>query len=131
VLFTSDRGGSPQIYKLTLAGNQLTRVTFNGRYNARPQLAADGRTLVMVHRGEGGGFVIASQDLVTNDFRRLTQSALDESPTVAPNGAMVMYTSKQGRRTVLAVVSIDARVRFLLPSQSGDVREPAWSPFLK
>ncbi|MGD9984615.1 MAG: Tol-Pal system beta propeller repeat protein TolB [Porticoccaceae bacterium] len=131
VLFTSDRGGSPQIYKLTLAGNQLTRVTFNGKYNARPQLAADGRTLVMVHRGEGGGFVIASQDLVTNDFRGLTQSALDESPTVAPNGAMVMYTSRQGRRTVLAVVSIDARVRFLLPSQSGDVREPAWSPFLK
>lgn len=131
VLFTSDRGGSPQIYKLTLAGNQLARVTFNGSYNARPQLAADGRTLVMVHRGEGGGFVIASQDLVTNDFRRLTQSAMDESPTVAPNGAMVMYTSRQGRRTVLAVVSIDARVRFLLPSQSGDVREPAWSPFLK
>ncbi len=131
VLFTSDRGGSPQIYRLTLAGNQLTRVTFNGRYNARPQLAADGRTLVMVHRGEGGGFVIASQDLVSKDFRQLTQSALDESPTVAPNGAMVMYTTKQGRRTVLAVVSIDARVRFLLPSQSADVREPAWSPFLK
>jgi TolB protein len=131
VLFTSDRGGSPQIYRLTLAGNQLTRVTFNGRYNARPQLAADGRTLVMVHRGEGGGFVIASQDLVSKDFRQLTQSALDESPTVAPNGAMVMYTTRQGRRTVLAVVSIDARVRFLLPSQSADVREPAWSPFLK
>ena len=131
LLFTSDRGGAPQIYKLTLGSNQLTRVTFNGSYNARPQLAADGRTLVMVHRGEGGGFVIASQDLVTNDFRLLTQSALDESPTVAPNGAMVMYTSRQGRRTVLAVVSVDARARFVLPSQSGDVREPAWSPFLK
>lgn len=131
LLFTSDRGGSPQIYKLTLAGNQVTRVTFNGSYNARPQIAADGRTLVMVHRGEGGGFVIASQDLVTNDFRLLSQSALDESPTVAPNGAMVMYTSRQGRRSVLAVVSIDARSRFILPAQSGDVREPAWSPFLK
>jgi TolB protein len=68
---------------------------------------------------------------VTNDFRLLTQSALDESPTVAPNGAMVMYTSRQGRRSVLAVVSIDARSRFILPAQSGDVREPAWSPFLK
>jgi TolB protein len=131
LLFTSDRGGSPQIYRLKLGTTQVQRVTFNGNYNARPQLAADGRTLVMVHRGAGGGFNIATQDLVTNDFRMLTQSALDESPTVAPNGAMVMYTAKQGRRSVLAAVSVDAAARFLLPSRSGDVREPAWSPFLK
>jgi TolB protein len=131
ILFTSDRGGSPQVYRLSLGGGQLERVTFNGNYNARPQLAPDGRTLVLVHRGGGGGFSIASQDLVNNDFRLLSQSALDESPTVAPNGAMVMYTTKQGARSVLAVVSIDAGTRFLLPASASDVREPAWSPFLR
>lgn len=131
VLFTSDRGGSPQVYRVGLGGGALQRVSFNGNYNARPQLAPDGRTLVVVHRGGGGGFSIASQDLQTRDFRLLSQSALDESPTVAPNGAMVMYTTKRGGRSVLAVVSIDAGTRFVLPASASDVREPAWSPFLR
>ncbi len=130
LIFTSDRGGSPQIYKLTLATGEMERLTFRGSYNARPRLAPDGRTLVMVHR-DGGGFQIASQDLISGDFRVLTSTQLDESPTVAPNGAMLLYATKRGDRNVLAAVSIDAGVRFLLPAREGDVREPAWSPFLQ
>jgi len=127
IIFTSDRGGSPQIYKLTIATRRVERLTFRGSYNARPRLASDGRTLVMVHR-DNGNFHIASQDLVTGDLRVLTQTYLDESPTVAPNGAMLLYATKQGNKGVLAAVSLDAGVKFLLPSRRGDVREPAWSP---
>ena len=130
VVFTSDRGGSPQIYKLTIATGKLQRLTFSGSYNARPRLAADGRTLVMVHRNKGV-FHIASQDLVTGDLRILTSTRLDESPTVAPNGAMLLYATKAGGKGVLAAVSIDAGVKYILPSRLGDVREPAWSPFLR
>ncbi len=130
VVFTSDRGGSPQIYQLTIASGELKRLTFNGSYNARPRLAPDGRTLVMVHRNQGL-FHIASQDLVTGNMRILTSTSLDESPSVAPNGAMLLYATKVGGKGVLAAVSIDAGVRFLLPSRGGDVREPSWSPFLK
>lgn len=129
LIFTSDRGGNPQIYKLTVANQRVERLTFSGSYNARPRLAQDGRTLVMVHR-ENGSFHIASQDLKTGDVRVLTQTYLDESPTVAPNGAMLLYATKQGKKGVLAAVSLDAGVRFLLPAKEGDVREPAWSPFL-
>lgn len=127
LIFTSDRGGSPQIYKLTLASGQVERLTFRGSYNARPRLAPDGRTLVMVHR-DNGRFHIATQDLVTGDLRVLTQTYLDESPTVAPNGAMLLYATKKGNKGVLAAVSLDAGVKFLLPARFGDVREPAWSP---
>ncbi len=130
IVFTSDRGGSPQIYELTIGSGKIQRLTFKGSYNARPRLAADGRTLVMVHR-DGGAFHIASQDLVTGDLRILTTTRLDESPTVAPNGAMLLYATKVGNRGVLAAVSIDAGVKYLLPSRQGDVREPAWSPFLR
>lgn len=130
LLFTSDRGGSPQIYKLAIAGGKVERVTFRGNYNARGRLAPDGRTLVMVHR-DNGRFHIASQDLVTGDLRVLTETSLDESPTVAPNGAMVLYATKRGSKGLLAAVSLDAGVKFLLPAREGDVREPAWSPFLR
>lgn len=129
LVFTSDRGGAPQIYRVTLSNLQVERLTFQGSYNARPSLSADGRTLVMVHR-DGGGFTIASQDLVTGNVRVLTDSALDESPSVAPNGAMLMYATKRGERSILAAVSLDAGIRYLLPARQGDVREPAWSPFL-
>ena len=129
IVFTSDRGGSPQVYKLNIASRELTRLTFRGSYNARPRLAPDGRTLVMVHR-DNGQFHIASQDLVTNDFRILSGTYLDESPTVAPNGAMLLYATKRNGKGVLAAVSIDAGVKFFLPAREGDVREPAWSPFL-
>ncbi len=127
LVFTSDRGGAPQIYKLIIASGQVERLTFAGSYNARPRLAPDGRTLVMVHRNNGD-FHIASQDLVTGDLRVLTQTYLDESPTVAPNGAMLIYATKQGSKGVLAAVSLDQGVKFLLPATVGDVREPAWSP---
>lgn len=129
LVFTSDRGGAPQIYKVTLSNMQVERITFQGNYNARPSLSADGRTLVMVHR-DGGGFTIASQDLKTESVRVLTDSALDESPSVAPNGAMLIYATKRGEKSILAAVSLDAGVRYLLPARQGDVREPAWSPFL-
>jgi TolB protein len=130
LLFTSDRGGTPQIYKLNIATKATERLTFSGNYNARPSLAPDGRTLAMVHR-QTDTFHIASFDLKTGRMIELTETRLDESPTVAPNGAMLMYATKQGDKGVLAAVSLDAGVRYVLPSRIGDVREPAWSPFLR
>jgi TolB protein len=130
ILFTSDRGGTPQIYKLNVASKATERLTFRGNYNARASLAPDGRTLALVHR-ESGVFHIASFDLKTRRLIELTETRLDESPTVAPNGAMLMYATKQGDRGVLAAVSLDAGVSYVLPVRVGDVREPAWSPFLR
>ena len=102
----------------------------DSNYNARPSLAPDGRTLVMVHRAKDV-FHIATLDLKTNRMLELTETRLDESPTVAPNGAMLIYATKQGDRDILAAVSIDAGVKYFLPLESGDVREPAWSPYLR
>ncbi|MEM9254937.1 MAG: Tol-Pal system beta propeller repeat protein TolB [Pseudomonadota bacterium] len=129
VLFTSDRGGKPQIYKVDLSSGQTERVTFDGPYNARARVAEDGRNMVMVHQ-MNGQFHIAIQDLKTNRMQVLTSTALDESPSIAPNGSMVLYATKYSNRGILAAVSVDGGVKFRLPSREGDVREPAWSPFM-
>ncbi|MDA1073964.1 MAG: Tol-Pal system beta propeller repeat protein TolB [Proteobacteria bacterium] len=129
LIFTSDRAGQPQIYLVELKTNLVERLTFQGSYNARARLLPDGKHLVYVHRREGI-FHIAWQDLERDDVRVLTQSSLDESPSLAPNGTMLIYATQDRGKGILAVVSIDGRVKYRLPSSSGDVREPAWSPFI-
>jgi TolB protein len=130
LVFTSDRGGKPQIYRVELASGLVERLTFEGSYNASAQLLPDGQHLIFVHRRDGVDH-IAWQDLERDDLRVLTQTSLDESPSVAPNGTMLIYATQVQGRGILAVVSIDGRVKYRLPSSSGDVREPAWSPFIE
>ena len=131
LFFTSDRGGSPQIYRMDLASRAVERVTFEGSYNARGRITQDGRFLTMVHRGSSRRFQIAVQDLKSGRLDILTNSDYDESPSIAPNGSIVMYATQENGRGILAAVSLDGRVRFNMPVAQGDVREPAWSPFLK
>lgn len=127
IIFTSSRGGKPQIYQIHLKDFRIERLTFEGDYNANASLLPDGSGLVMVHR-RNGIFHISHLDLKRGRLTVLTETALDESPSVAPNGSMLIYATQSGGLGILAAVSIDGGVKFNLPSSEGDVREPAWSP---
>lgn len=128
--FTSNRSGGPEIYRYDFGSGQTARVTFDGNYNARACLSPSGQTLVMLHR-DGGAFRIAKQDLTSGRMTMLTDGDSDDSPSLAPNGKMVLYGTRFSGREVLGLVSIDGRIRLRLPSQVGDVQDPSWSPFLQ
>lgn len=128
LVFTSDRGGKPQIYRTAVQGGRPERVTFEGSYNARATFSPDGTKLALVHRN-AGRYRIGLLDLENGALQTLTESELDESPTFAPNGSMILYATSDSDGSALAAVSPDGRMRQRLAVQTGGVREPAWSPF--
>lgn len=128
IYFTSDRGGGPQIYSVDVDSGTTQRVTYDGSYNARPSISPDGKKLATV-RGGGGAFRIAVTDLQSGQSRVLTDAQLDESPSFAPNGSMIIYATATERGSELAAVSVDGQIRQRLAMARGQVREPDWGPF--
>lgn len=129
LVFTSDRGGQPQIYSVSATGGEPTRLTFEGRQNLRASYSPDGKLLVLVNYDESR-YRIATLELESGRTRMLSDGPLDESPSFAPNGAFVVYATQAGSSAELATVTVDGRYRQRL-RQSGDVREPAWSPLVR
>ncbi|MBJ9720842.1 Tol-Pal system beta propeller repeat protein TolB [Acinetobacter calcoaceticus] len=127
-IFTSDRGGSPQIYRYDFGDGSVKRLTFKGSFNARGTLSADGKKIALVHRPSGSDYKVAIQDFSTGIINILTPTSLDESPSFSPNGQMVVYATREGNRGLLSIMSTDGRFRMNLPSEQGEVREPAWAP---
>jgi len=127
VIFTSDRGGSPQIYRVAASGGAPERLTFEGGYNVSPRYAPDGNSFVFIQRN-AGNFNVAVQDFVSKQTQVLTENGIDESPSFAPNGRIILYATEIRGRGILAAVSSDGRVRQRFSAETGDVREPAWGP---
>ncbi len=130
LLFTSDRGGSPQIYRVGVDGGSVERLTFDGTYNVAPRALPDGKGMVFVRR-DGGRYQVATMDFATRQTQVLTAGPLDESPSVAPNGQLVLFANDSDGRGILNAVSIDGRVRQRIVAPATDVREPAWGPFVR
>ncbi len=130
IYFTSDRGGSPQIYRMNVADGSTSRVTFGSTYNVSPRVSPDGALLAYVSRRDGK-FFIALKNIASGTETILTDGGREESPSFAPNGRWVMYSTQAGGGEYLIAVTTDGRIKQRLTSNSGDIREPAWGPYPK
>jgi TolB protein len=131
IMFTSGRSGSPQLYEINLRKSNARprRITFDGNYNAKGTYLPNNEGIVFVHRANVN-FQIALKYFDENFIRPLTESQMDESPSISPNGNVIVYSIKEEDLGLLSGVTLSG-AKFKLPATEGSVREPAWSGFLR
>ena len=130
IVFTSDRGGGPQIYAMALSATVPKRLTFKmGNYNARARFSPDGKNLILVNGWERG-YRLGLFDMEKRIFRAMTSGRLDESPSFSPNGVMLIYAATGAAGGELVSLSLDGSIRQKIQLKKGEIREPAWGPFL-
>ena len=129
IVFNSDRSGSPQIYVMGADGSNPRRISFaQGRYTT-PVWSPTGEFIAFTKQ-TGGEFHIGVMRADGSDERILTSSYMDEGPTWAPNGRVLMF-SRETADGVSKLWSVDVTGRILQPvPYPGEASDPAWSPLL-
>jgi TolB protein len=135
ITFNSDRGGSPQIYVMNADGSNVQRISFGaGRYTT-PVWSPRG-DLIAFTKQDGGQFSIGIMSPEGKGERILSSSYLDEGPTWAPNGRVIMFfreqpTDSSGRGGATRLYSVDITGRNLREVVTpSDASDPAWSPLI-
>ncbi|MDP3747793.1 MAG: Tol-Pal system beta propeller repeat protein TolB [Phenylobacterium sp.] len=129
IVYNSDRGGSPQLYVMGADGSGARRISFgSGRYTT-PVWSPVGDFIAFTKQ-VGGQFHIGVMKPDGSDERLLTTSYLDEGPTWAPNGRVLMF-SRETPGGAPRLWTVDVTGRILRPAPyPGSASDPAWSPLL-
>jgi TolB protein len=129
IAFTSSRSGSPQIYLMDAEGANLRRISMEGSYNDGAAWSPDGTRIVYASRRNGGGFAIATSDVVTLESRLLASHAgSHESPSFSPDGRKIAFLTRRGAQSQIFIMDSDgANLRQL--THSGNNEAPSWSSY--
>jgi TolB protein len=129
IVFNSDRGGSPQLYVMNLDGSGVRRISYGGGRYTTPVWSPTGDYIAFTKQ-EGGDFHIGVMRADGSEERILTSSYLDEGPSWAPNGrVLVFFRETASGAARLWTVDITGRILKPHPFQ-GSGSDPAWSPLL-
>ncbi len=130
IVFNSDRGGSQQLYVMDAGGGNPHRISFgDGKYGT--PVWSPRQDLIAFTKMSGGRFYIGVMRPDGSGERLLTESWLDEGPTWAPNGRVIMFHRQSAPQSRTRLFSVDVTGHNLREvSTPLDASDPAWSPLL-
>jgi len=134
ITFNSDRGGSPQLYVMNADGSNVQRVSF-GEGTYRTPVWSPRGDLIAFTKISGGKFYIGVMRPDGSGERVLTESYLDEGPSWAPNGRVIIFERQfppsrdhDGATRLYSIDVTGYNLREVLTPMDGS--DPAWSPLL-
>ena len=126
ILYTSDRGGSPQIFVMGRDGSDARRVTFMGNYNERASWSPQGDRIVYTSM-DGGKMNIYTCAIDGSDIVQLTSNAgNNEHPTWSPDGMLIAFSSDRSGSHQIYIMRKDG-TNVTRITNSGDNTAPTWS----
>jgi TolB protein len=131
IVFSSDRGGVSALYTMNSDGSGVKRLTFGeGRYYS-PAWSPRGDLIAFIKQYQGK-FNVGVIDPDGQEERILTDSFMDDNPTWAPNGRVLVFSRQQNRADKERIFTIDLTGYNLreLPTPT-DSTDPAWSPLMR
>ena len=131
IVFTSDRGGQPQIYVMGADGSGQNRISFGGGSYSTPVWSPRG-DLIAFTKQSGGEFQIGVMKTDGSGERILSTGFAQEGPTWAPNGRVLMFFREAAGSGGPRLYSIDltGRNEQAIPT-ANFASDPAWSPLLE
>jgi len=146
IVFTSERLGSADVFRVHPDGSGLERLTDNPAFDDQGALSPDGRTLAFVSTREGGTANIWLLDIASRRFRNLTRNrAGNFRPSWSPGGKWIAFSSDRDmprlriirdwgpawellERTAIYIVHSDGSGLRRLTPLNGSAARPRWSP---
>ena len=142
VVFTSERHGSSDIFRVRTNGMGIERLTDDPAFDDQAALSPDGNSLAFVSTRGTGSTDIHVLDLKTRQTRNLTNSpGGDYRPSWSPDGRRLAFSSDRGTKlqrskgnweqvqeASVYVVGADGRDLRKLSSEGQLAGSPKWSP---
>ena len=132
ITFNSDRSGYQQIYVMRSDGSNVKRISFGKGIYGTPVWSPRG-DLIAFTKIYQGKFHIGVMRVDGSKEVLLTSSFLDEGPTWAPNGRVLMFFRETaGAAGAPSIYTIDVSGRNMRKLRTASfASDPAWSPLLK
>ncbi len=129
IVYSSDRGGMPQLYSANRDGGDIKRLTFEGKYNDSPQWSPNGKKIVFCGMSKKGRFNIYVIDVATKEVQQLTNDeGNNEGPVWSPDGKVIAFSSTRLGTSQIYIMGSDGTGLTQI-TKKGQNSSPAWSHY--